>query len=206
MNSREFILDAVETSAVNKPHIGEDPVVFINNESEDLVEEYILRAKENKAFVIKSSNLKKDIKNIIEKENVSRLIRPKNIPVDIKSLKVNEDFVFDMPVEEFKERLFDYDVSIIEARKGVSSHGVFCVTSSKEQPRLLSLTPKVCIVLLKKENIVKSISIALNEIKKEDQRLPTNIVFVCGPSRTSDIELTPVLGVHGSQVVYVLVY
>ena len=128
------------------------------------------------------------------------------MPIDVSQVEAEVKFAFDRPVEEFKSELFNYDVSIIKATKAVSSHGVFCVTSSKEQPRLLSLTPKVCIVLLKKENIVKSLSGCLNEIKAEDGRLPTNILFICGPSRTSDIELVPVLGVHGSQIVYILVY
>ena len=60
-------------------------------------------------------------------------------------------------------------------------------------------------MLLKKQDVVKSLSACLNEIKK-NEKLPTNILFICGPSRTSDIELVPVLGVYGSQIVYVLVY
>lgn len=125
------------------------------------------------------------------------------MPIDVSQVEAEVKFAFDRPVEEFKSELFNYDVSIIKATKAVSSHGVFCVTSSKRQPRLLSLTPRLCIVLLKKQDVVKSLSACL---KKENEKLPTNILFICGPSRTSDIELVPVLGVHGSQIVYVLVY
>ena len=128
------------------------------------------------------------------------------MPIDVSQVEAEVKFAFDRPVEEFKSELFNYDVSIIKATKAVSSHGVFCATSSKSQPRLLSLTPRLCIVLLKKQDVVKSLSACLNEIKKENEKLPTNILFICGPSRTSDIELVPVLGVHGSQIVYVLVY
>lgn len=206
MSSKEQILKAVSTSAVNKKHISQDPVNFINDESKDIVSEYIMRAKENKAFVIESSDLILQINEIIQKENVSNLILPSTLPINTDKIDIKTKFVFNKPIEEFKETLFDYDVSIIQARKAISSHGVFCITSSPNQPRLLSLTPKVCIVLLKKQDIVKSLSIAINEIKAEDEKLPTNIVFICGPSRTSDIELTPVLGVHGSQIVYILVY
>ncbi|MGG7073584.1 lactate utilization protein C [Campylobacter sp. 9BO] len=205
--SREKILSKIKNVPVDMKFQSVDVVDFIKDEvGADLVSEYIARATENKAFVQTSSDLITDINAIITKENVKNLIYPTNLPIDLDAVLVESKFAFDKPIEEFKSELFSYDVSIIQARKAVSSHGVFCVTSSPAQPRLLSLTPKVCIVLLKRENIVKSLSVALNEIKAEDGRLPTNVLFICGPSRTSDIELVPVLGVHGSQIVYVLVY
>ncbi|WP_415270615.1 LUD domain-containing protein [Campylobacter sp.] len=52
--------------------------------------------------------------------------------------------------------------------------------------------------------MVKSLSEQLNKIKAEDGRLPTNVVFISCPSRTSDIELQLVLGVHGSHIFYVV--
>jgi hypothetical protein len=206
MNSREKILSKINNIPVDVKFQSIDVVDFIKDEPSDLVEEYIMRATENKAFVQRSENLIADINAIIAKEGVNNLIYPTNLPINVSEINSSIKFAFDKQIEEFKPDLFNYDISIIQARKAVSSHGVFCVTSSKEQPRLLSLTPKVCIVLLKKENIVKSLSGCLNEIKAEDSRLPTNILFICGPSRTSDIELVPVLGVHGSQIVYILVY
>ncbi|MGP1485319.1 MAG: LutC/YkgG family protein [Campylobacter sp.] len=206
MNSKDQILSKIKNVSINAKFQSVDVVDFINDEADDLVFEYINRAIENKAFVQQSGDLTADINAIIEKENVKNLIYPTNLPLNLDKIQIENKFAFDKPIETFKSELFNYDVSIIQARKAVSSHGVFCVTSSKAQPRLLSLTPKVCIVLLKKENIVKSLSVALNEIKAEDGILPTNILFICGPSRTSDIELVPVLGVHGSQIVYVLVY
>ena len=206
MNSREKILSKIKNIPINEEFKSVDVVNFINDESEDPVEEYISRATENKAFVQRSQNLIADINAIIKQQNAKNLIYPADLPIDVSQVEAEVKFAFDRPVEEFKSELFNYDVSRIKATKAVSSHGVFCVTSSKSQPRLLSLTPRLCIVLLKKQDVVKSLSACLNEIKKENEKLPTNILFICGPSRTSDIELVPVLGVHGSQIVYVLVY
>lgn len=209
MNSKEKILAKIKNRSFKKVEINRlDPVMHIKNDLDNLVEEYITRATENKAIVIDTNekNLVDEINKIIEKKEVSNLIYPNGLPIDIKDIKVKDKFKFDKAIENFKENLFNYDVSIINARFGVSSHGNFCVTSSKDQPRILSLTPKLCIVLLKKENILESMSEALKRIKQEDQKLPTNILFICGPSRTSDIELKTVMGVHGSQIVYVLVY
>lgn len=211
MSSREYILNAIRTrgqkiaSADGKPT--QDPVVHIKGD-EDLYKEFITRSAEHKANVVQSSaeNLINDINAIFEKEGLKNLIYPEGLPVDVETLAIENKFKFDTPIDGFKERIFDYDVSIVNARHAVSSHGICCIASSKEQPRLLSLTPKVCIILVNKERIVKSIASALNSIKQEEGRLPTNVVFIAGPSRTADIELVPVLGVHGSQIAYVVVY
>lgn len=184
-----------------------DPAVHIQDANEDLYSEFIQRIAANKAFVIESSaeNLQNDIQNIINKEGVSNLIYPASLSFDVSNLNINK-FEFNKPIDEFKSEIFNYDVSIIDARGGVSSHGVACIASSKTQPRLLSLAPKVCIVLIKKDSIVKTLANMLNKIKSEDGRLPTNVVFISGPSRTSDIELQLVLGVHGSQIFYAITY
>ncbi|MDY3663832.1 MAG: LUD domain-containing protein [Campylobacter sp.] len=182
-----------------------DPKEFIVSADSDIVAEFIARASANKSIIIESSEqkLKDSINEIIAKENARNLIYPQNLASLASELEIESKFAFDNDIESFKERIFDYDISVINARGGVSSHGVTCV-SSAEAPRLLSLTPKICVVILKRENIVKSLSEQLNKIKAEYGRLPTNVVFISGPSRTSDIELQLVLGVHGSQIFYVV--
>ena len=182
-----------------------DPKEFIVSADSDIVAEFIARASANKSIIIESSEqrLKDSINEIIAKENAKNLIYPQNLASLASKLEIESKFAFDNDIESFKERIFDYDISVINARGGVSSHGVTCV-SSADAPRLLSLAPKICVVILKRENIVKSLSEQLNKIKAEDGRLPTNVVFISGPSRTSDIELQLVLGVHGSQIFYVV--
>lgn len=182
-----------------------DPKEFIVSADSDIVAEFIARASANKSIIIESSEqrLKDSINEIIAKENAKNLIYPQNLAYLASKLEIESKFAFDNDIESFKERIFDYDISVINARGGVSSHGVTCV-SSAQAPRLLSLAPKICVVILKRENIVKSLSEQLNKIKAEDGRLPTNVVFISGPSRTSDIELQLVLGVHGSQIFYVV--
>ncbi|ASM35057.1 Uncharacterised ACR, YkgG family COG1556 [Campylobacter sputorum subsp. bubulus] len=209
MSSREEILEKLKNSCGIKdfvPEITKDPVSFIKDDV-DMFSEFKNRIVENKSILHENtSDIASEINTIIENEGVKNLIYPSNLPIDINSLNIENKFEFNKNIEEFKEKIFEYDVSIIQARFGVSSHGVLCISASKEQPRTLSLTPRVCIALLKKENIVKSLSEALNKIKEQDGRLPTNTIFISGPSRTSDIELQLVIGVHGSQIMHVILY
>lgn len=205
--SKESILKALDNGHKKDINLGAtpDPKDFINSASDDLLAEFKERASANKTIIIESdeSSLSSAINEIIAKENAKNLIFPQNLSTLVSSLSIENKFAFDSEVESFKERIFEYDISVIKARGAVSSHGVTCVTSA-EQPRLLSLTPRVCVVILSKSDIVKSLSAQLNKIKEQDGRLPTNVVFISGPSRTSDIELQLVLGVHGSQVFYVV--
>lgn len=211
MSSRELILNKIRNSGqkiqdVETSNI--DPVGFIKDEG-DMYTEFITRIVENKSFLIESSieNLKSDIEGIFQKEEVKNLIYPHGLPIEVNELNIDNKFKFDKPIEEFREEIFNYDVSIIKASYAVSSHGVCCIASSKEQPRLLSLTPKVCIMLVDKKTIVKSLSEALGKLKESSGGiLPTNVIFISGPSRTADIELISVLGVHGSQIAYVVTY
>ncbi|RAZ60376.1 LutC/YkgG family protein [Campylobacter hyointestinalis] len=205
--SKESILNALKNGFKRSVdnQATPDPSVFIKNIDDDLVREFIQRAEANKTIIINSNqeNLSKDINEIIKNENAKNLIYPVSLKDLANDLKIEQKFAFESEIESFKERIFEYDISIIRARGGVSSHGVTCVSSS-DNPRLLSLTPRVCVAILSKDDIVYSLSNQLNKIKNEDGRLPTNTIFISGPSRTSDIELQLVLGVHGSQVFYVV--
>ena len=172
-------------------------------------------------FIIEESDkahLEAKINEIVAGYGYEKLIYPSNLGLDLSKINASEKICFDKEVESLRKEVFHSEFSIINASCGVSSHGVVCVISSKEQPRMLSLAPTLCIILLKKEQIVRSMSEAFALVKKEAQTakssdalnssktLPNNILFIAGPSRTADIELITVFGVHGSQKVHLVLY
>lgn len=184
-----------------------DPLEHIQNTA-DALTQMKQKMSDNK-YIVEEANadtLEEKINEIAENYGYKKLLYPKDLPLNLSKIQASEKICFDKEIEELRHEVFDSDFSIIEARAGVSSHGVALVLSSKKQPRMLSLAPKLCIMLLKKENVVESLSQALNLVKNENEILPSNILFIAGPSRTADIELITVFGVHGPQKVHIIIY
>jgi L-lactate dehydrogenase complex protein LldG len=52
--------------------------------------------------------------------------------------------------------------------------------------------------------ILRSLEDAWDLLRRERGALPRQVAFVSGPSRTADIEMTLVLGIHGPYRVHVV--
>lgn len=208
--SKEAILSNLKKAYVDKEFIRSpsmDPVEHIVT-SGQMLEEMKRKMSDNKYIVEESTRdkLEEKINEIVQSYGYESLIYGESLGLDLVKIKTQKKICFDKEIENLRSEVFHSDFSIIHAHCGVSSHGVVLVLSSKEQPRMLSLAPKLCIILLQKEKMVTSLSEALNLVKQENTILPNNILFIAGPSRTADIELITVFGVHGPQKVHIILY
>ena len=100
-----------------------------------------------------------------------------------------------------RDDLFACDVGVTTAQWGIAETGTLVLESARERSRLLSLVPPIHVALLSTRCICESLGNALDRVR---QAASHAITFITGPSRTSDIELTLVVGVHGPQTVHVL--
>lgn len=206
--SKETILANVKDALKKNPLQSENGVYtdILKPIETGILKEYKRGQEANKAILIESSKdeLVNTIKSILEKENIKQVLLPESLKdIDITQEKV----IYNKPVDELRDTLFKVECGIFEANYGVSNLGLFSVASSHDQPRLLSLITKYNIVLLKKENIKENLATTLKAYKEaNNNKLPSNILFIAGPSRTADIEFKVVLGVHGPQIVYLILY
>lgn len=185
-----------------------DPIAHVKM-SDDLIEnlkENMIANRFEVHDVASEDMVYETINSITKSLDAKTLVYPANLGLDLDKVEAQDKLCFNERIENIRDKVFNSDFSIINAHLGVSSHGVVCVTSTKEQPRMLSLVTPLCIVLLKKEKVVKSLVDALHQVKAEHEILPTNILFIAGPSRTADVELVTVFGVHGSTHVHVILY
>lgn len=203
--SKEAIISSLKEALNNNKLNGADKSYkdLIKHSSNEIISEYIAIQSANKAIVVESSDYLADIKKILKDLDSKKTIYTLDTEELIAPLKSECNLVaYDKSVDEIRDELFSTDAAIIKAGCGIADIGVFGVASSPKEPRLASLITKNCIVILEKKDIVQSISDGVNKLKANS--LPSNIILIAGPSRTADIELQTVFGVHGPQQVYII--
>lgn len=98
------------------------------------------------------------------------------------------------------------DIGITTANFAVAETGCLVEVSYEDSSKLLSSLSRVNIVLLRASNILSTLQelapILRGLLSKKDK--PT-VTLISGPSRTSDIEMKSVLGVHGPHEVYAII-
>jgi L-lactate utilization protein LutC len=103
----------------------------------------------------------------------------------------------------WREEAARADLGITSAALAIASTGSLLLTPGADAPRVASLLPTVHLAILPTERVVPGLEEALEEVALAIHRSSAP-VLVTGPSRTSDIEMTTVYGVHGPRSVHVL--
>ena len=101
-----------------------------------------------------------------------------------------------------RDELFSSDIGVTSAQWAIAETGTLVLESGAERHRLVSLVPPVHVCLLRASSIRQSMAEIL---ELADVGANPAITFVTGASRTSDIELTLAIGVHGPGELFVIV-
>jgi L-lactate dehydrogenase complex protein LldG len=92
------------------------------------------------------------------------------------------------------------DIGLTGCEAALAETGTLAMTSGPGRPRSASLMPLTHVVLIRRERIVQGMGGFFDRFRERADRdgegLPY-LVFITGPSRTADIELSLTLGVHG---------
>jgi L-lactate dehydrogenase complex protein LldG len=104
----------------------------------------------------------------------------------------------------FRERAAEADIGLTTADLAIANTGSLVLCSSDERPRSVSLLPSMHVALLSSDRIVARMGEAFDKLARRDT-LASSLLFITGPSRTSDIENDLTIGVHGPASVVVLV-
>ena len=102
--------------------------------------------------------------------------------------------------------LFDCDLGVTGAQWGVAETGTLVLESDAERHRLASLVPSAHVAVIEARSVRQTLGEVLRALGSGGaERLSRTVTFITGPSRTSDIELTLAIGVHGPAALYVII-
>jgi hypothetical protein len=86
---------------------------------------------------------------------------------------------------------------VTAALLGIAASGTIAVDTGEGNAGLLSCLPPHHIAILAERSIERSLNDALDVLAEDASAEGAGFVLISGPSRTSDIEMLSVLGVHG---------
>lgn len=101
-----------------------------------------------------------------------------------------------------RERVVDAALGVSGVQAAVAETGTLMLESSAERHRVSSLVPPVHVALVRPEDLVSDLDTAF--ATAQEQGLAPTVSFITGPSRTADIELKLVVGVHGPRELHVV--
>ena len=103
-----------------------------------------------------------------------------------------------IPPQAGKLALAGCDLGITGADAALPETGTLVLDAGPARPRMVSLLPRVHLAIFEPAVLVADLSQVF-----AGGRANADFVFITGPSRTADIELTVTIGVHGPKSLYV---
>ena len=147
-----------------------------------------------------ASEIDSQLKALVEEQNIRRAtawetphLRQLGITEILNSLGVEL-----VSPNADKHDMATCDLGVTEADFLLPETGTLVLQSSAGRPRAVSLLPRVHLAIARPEMLRADMHQVFAEAKERHY-----LVFITGPSRTADIELTVTLGVHGPRSLYV---
>lgn len=113
-----------------------------------------------------------------------------------------------LPTTSPRESLFAADVGVSCAYRLIAETGTVVLASAPHEPRSLSLLPPVHVVLAERRQLLPDLfdlfDLFAPTATPEKSLPPSCLTLITGPSKTGDIELRLVTGVHGPGEVHVI--
>jgi L-lactate dehydrogenase complex protein LldG len=97
------------------------------------------------------------------------------------------------------DEAYDYDAGLTEVDYAVAETGSLAIRHRPEHGRLLSLVPFVHVAIVEPKKLLPDLIDLFEVLAKEGSG--SGVTLISGPSKTADIEMNTVTGVHGPNIV-----
>jgi L-lactate dehydrogenase complex protein LldG len=179
----------------------------IETSAEALLQQFVDNVKQQRTEVIdiRKSSLRDALAMICATKKIQNLmIPPHDLPTLITWSGGPKIYRFNQSIELLKVNLFDIiDAGLTIADSAIADTGTLIHSDPNRMPRTLSLVPPIHICMLDVRHIYSNMQTALRSIE-EIKQMPSNLIFITGPSKTSDIQQTLAYGAHGPRELILL--
>ena len=132
------------------------------------------------------------------------------LPIDVVNWLVEEGFDVVSPSNDGDNRdaIARCGIGITGCDWAIAETGSIVLLSGPGHPRLHSLLPETHLALIPEKNIlphISSLGPKLESILKQEEASPSCVNIITGPSRSADIALTLIKGVHGPRDVFAII-
>jgi len=97
------------------------------------------------------------------------------------------------------DQSYDFDTGVTEVDYAVAESGTLVIRHRPEHGRAISLVPFVHVAIVQPKNFVPDLIDLMERLDAEGTG--SGVTMISGPSKTADIELNVVTGVHGPNIV-----
>lgn len=130
------------------------------------------------------------------------LVAPEPFPARAQIVEKLREQSLELLDPEDKQQAFEAEVGITGVTSAVAETGSIHMTSGGLHRRLVSLTTLCHIAIVRADQIMADL---LDWAARPNNGRPACEVLVSGPSKTADIELALVIGVHGPRAEHILI-
>ena len=138
------------------------------------------------------------------RERNSRSVMLSDTPVlrrlDVEGRLPREGFVVKSWRDMTLDETYEFDAGVTEVDYAVAETGTLAIRHRPEHGRLLSLVPFVHVAVVERATFVADL-LDFFELLKAEGAVGSGVTMISGPSKTADIEMNVVTGVHGPNVV-----
>lgn len=195
-------------SAPPQPPMLDEPTIRLVSSDIGLSELFVKAANDNKmlAELISVDNLGAALVEFLSLQNARRialadsdLLKKTGVSEALRSggleVKVWPEVSLD--------QLYDFDAGITDVYAAVAETGSVVVRASPGHGRALSLVPPIHVAIVEPKNLLPDLVDLFAKMSGDGANSSTSIIT--GPSKTSDIEMNLVVGVHGPIIVKIFV-
>lgn len=216
--AREEILEKLKAAPKKaippRPHI--PPLSELTMTNEELIERFTKNLVEETGVVHRVPDMQAaldKLTEIVKAEGLKKVmvstddvIAPLDLPAWGKRNNVQvmtpKDFA---DRNSFRNAVFDEaEAGITGADYAVAESGTLGLIHNKNQARLVSLAPILHIAIVPGERIVPVYERVTEKVFAKREQLPSQFIFITGPSMTGDIQGALFKGMHGPRKVIVI--